>query len=263
MRRILLTLGAVWCLQGSVHAHDLKVLASRLTLDKPGKITVYLGWGHLFPVDDLIDGKTIERYELLTPKGVVTLKAADLSLQANAAQLEEIGIHQAVVSRKASVFTWIIDADGNRVMKRGPKSNFKDAKIDSAQRSQMFGKSVIVVGHSAKTSVKPVGLPLEIVPLDPPSSWRASSTLRVQVLHDGKPLQGASVSAAPARHVSADDDGPAATKSGPQGIVELKTSEPGTWLLKAQHRIATTGSTRDQYDFESLTTTLVLDLPPR
>lgn len=161
----MLTTSAAW-------AHEIKVMASQLAVDKPGeKITVYLSWGHRLPVDDLIDGDSIDRYEILSPEGkTLPLKKSGLSLQADSLELPSAGVHQVLVTRKPSVHTYVFNSEGNLVFKRGPKTAVKEGKIDSAIRSSQFAKALVVVGQPTKNQVKPVGLPLEIVPLDGPAN---------------------------------------------------------------------------------------------
>jgi uncharacterized GH25 family protein len=261
----LLSLLVVFICAGSCRGHDLKVFASRLHLPhEGGKATIYLGWGHVAPVDELIDAKTLDRYELHGPKGATSLKTADVSLQANAVLLAEPGVHQAVVSRKPSILTWVFDADGNRVMKRGSRTTVKEGKIDVAQRSHMFGKAVIVVGAAGSATVKALGLPLEIVPVEGPSAWKSGTALGLQVLHASKPLAGAQLHAARVGDAAPDDDAAhdaaPSLKTDAQGIARLSEAGAGTWVFKVQHRIPTTGAVRQEYDYEALTSTLVLEV---
>jgi len=242
-----------------VVAHDLKVMASRFTLDSPGKSTVFLSWGHLLPVDELVDAKTIERYDILTPKGKVSLKTREVSFHANVVILDEPGLYQVVVSRKPSLLTWVIDADGNRVMRRGSRDTFKDEKIDVSLRSQMFSKALITVKGDL-SPVKAVGLPLEIVPVDPPAKWKAGGMLRVRVLQEGKPAAGIEIHATFIGAGSPSDQ-PAA-KTNDEGIAELRTKTASVWVLKAVQRIPTKGVAREQFDFDARTTTLILEVTP-
>lgn len=241
-------------------AHEIKVLASEQALPKAGeRITVYLSWGHLLPVDDLIDAKAIERYELVSPSGKnQALKCEGLSLQANRVWIEEDGTYQAIVDRKVGILHHVIDAEGNRVLKRGPKTEVKEGKIESSQRSIQCGKAIIVAGNG-KTLIKAVGQAIEIVPVDPQNEWRSGNDLRFQVLHHGKPLPEAALTATfigsrPAEKwslkASADE----------KGIATIRASQPGTWVLKVNARVPAVGDDLKQYDFTSYTGTLSLEI---
>lgn len=262
--RLLLSVGTLLTLTLShSFGHDLKVLASHLIVPKPGEnTTVYLSWGHTLPVDDLVDAQTLERYDLLSPGGASTpLKKADISLQANVVEMKEEGIAQVVVSRKPAVFTFVEDKEGNRLMKRGRKSATTEGKIDYALRSQQFAKALIVTGKAKGPSVKPVGLDLEIVPLAEPADWRAGGDLRFQVLFQGKPLSQEQVLAT---YVGFRPDNAwcFATTTDQVGVATVRISQAGTWVLRVQVRKPTTGSTREEYDYESYTATLALEVQP-
>lgn len=47
-----------------------------------------------------------------------------------------------------------------------------------------------------------------------------------------------------------------------KGIAIVRPTQAGTWVLKVTSKTPTTGSARDQYDFESQTTTLTLEIQP-
>jgi uncharacterized GH25 family protein len=244
-------------------AHEIKVLASQLALDKPGgKTTIYLAWGHRLPVDDLVDADSLDRYDLLSPAGQVTpLKKADLSLQTNVVELKDAGIYQVLVGRKAGTYTYVFDEDGNHVLKRGAKTAVKEGKIDYALRSQQHAKAMIVVGTASPTPVKAAGLPFEIVPLDAPAAWRSGKPLQFQVLLNGKPLSAAEVTA---RYVGYKPDNAwcYATTTNRDGVAGVCPGQAGTWVLKVSTRQLTTGATREQYDFESYIATLALEIQP-
>jgi uncharacterized GH25 family protein len=157
-------------------AHEIKVLASQLTVEKAGeKTTIYLSWGHHLPVDDLIVGDSLLRYDLIAPNGTAkALSKSELSLQTNVVELKDEGIHQVVVAKKPAVFTIVTDADGEIQFKRGGKTEIKEGTIDHAFRGEQFAKALIVTGAAKGAAPKPLGLPLEIVPLDGPAKWRGT-----------------------------------------------------------------------------------------
>lgn len=254
-------------LAGSVVAsvawgHDLKILANRQSLaEVDGKVTVYLSWGHRLPVDELVDGATLERYEALAPSGAAkTLAKEGVSLHANVAELSEAGVHTVVAERKPSVHTYIIDETGAKKFKRGPKSVHAGAKIDSAVRSTQSAKALLVVGKPGEQAPKASGLPAEIVPLDGPAQWTANGDLRLRVTHRGQPLAGAKIEA---RIVSFDEGAPLITgETNSAGEIVLRPKQPGVWIVKATHKTPAPEASRAEFDFDSLTTTLSLEVRP-
>jgi uncharacterized GH25 family protein len=253
-------MGLVALLVGPSRAHDIKVFASQQALEKPGKTTVYLCWGHQFPVDDLIDGKSIERYDCISPSGVAQpLKTEDYSLQANVLEVKEAGVSQVVVGRRVSVFTHVIDAEGNRLLKRGPKSAVKEGKIESALRSVQCGKALIVAG--AGSPVAAVGQAIEIVPQDAPERWRDGNTLRFQVLLNGKPLPAAAVVASYVGFRPA-NAWCYSTTTGRDGVAAVRVSQPGTWVLRVNTREPAVAAALAEYDYTSYTATLSFEVQP-
>jgi len=160
--------------------HELKVLASGLVVPGAGeRTTVYLSWGHVLPVDDLVDAAAIERYDCIARDGSVrALKKEGLSLQANVVEIQGEGVHQVLVSRRPAIITFVVDKDNNRVMKRGPKSSVQEGIIDHGLRSQQFAKALLVAGQSEGSVVKAAGQAFEIVPLEGPAQWRSNASMR-------------------------------------------------------------------------------------
>ena len=248
---------------GAASAHEIKVFASNPAVaEGGGKCTVYLSWGHRMPVDELIDGTTLEKYDLLPPTGAASpLKAADTSLQANSVTLKDAGVHQAVAVRKPSVITYVLDKEGERVMKRGGKSSITEGKIDSSMRSVQAGKALIVVGKPSEDAVKPAGLPVELVPLDPPSKWKANADLKFQVLVNGKPVGAAAVEA---RVVGfkPDDAWGYSTHADKTGTATVRPDKAGTWVLKVNVKVPSAETDRKEFDEVSYTGTLTLEVLP-
>lgn len=262
MARLLL-LTAALVVTSTLHAHEIKVLASNQAVSAAGgKTTIYLSWGHRLPVDDLVDATTLARYELVDPAGQATaLKAAEKSLQTNVVELKSEGAYQVAVARKSSLYTYIVDEEGNRQLKRGGKSAQSGAKVDSATKSLQCAKAIILVGKATEKPVAPARLPIEIVPLDPPSRWTSAGTLRFRVLLEGKPLSTAEVVARPIGF-KPDNAWNYATTSNREGEFTIKPSQGGTWVVKVHTRNLAPVKARDEYDFESYTATLSLEVAP-
>jgi uncharacterized GH25 family protein len=255
---------ALWALiPTGTSAHDLKILASNQAVAEPGgKTTVYLSWGHRLPIDDLIDGSTLERFEILSPtQAATTLTRDGLGVHAQSVPLKDAGLHQAVVVRKASVFTYIIDEDGNRVFKRGPKSAITEGKIDTANRSIMTAKAMIAVGPGTAEPIKPLGLACEITPVDGPTAWRTGRELRLRIEVDGKPVSTAEVTARPVGF-KPDNAWNYSTHADKQGVATILPDRAGTWVVRVNVKRPAPESARADYDQESFTTTLSLEVQP-
>ena len=175
---------------GSSSAHELKVFASRqLIPESGGKSTIYLGWGHRVPVDELLEEESIDRYDLITPVGSTTpLKKSGVSIQANVVDFKDAGVHTVVGIRKPSTWTYVIENNGNRRLKPGSKIDHAGAEIESGTHYAEFAKTLILVGKPSDDAPKAAGLPVEIIPLDGPAKWTANKDIRFHILQNGKPV---------------------------------------------------------------------------
>jgi len=115
---------------------------------------------------------------------------------------------------------------------------------------------VWLAGNEPARATTPAGLPLELVPASAPG---AGADLRLQVLHEGRPLAGAlvkawrtplSASGLP-RTVFARDSVDVAWqgRSDATGAVTIPLREPGEWLVSTVHMIPCPD--RDEADWES------------
>lgn len=246
---------------GTTSAHDLRVLGSRLESTKPTllKTTIYLSWGHALPVDDLVTEKSLQRYELLTPSGKTKKLATQaLSLQANAVILEEAGVYQAVAERVPTLLAHFLDAEGNKRFRLGGRAAVQEGKVLDALRSRQGAKVILVNGGGL---VRPVGLPMEIVPLEPTAHWRAGKAQRFQVLFEGKPLAGVQVQGTflgrrPAEGYAGEE------KTDAKGVVSIVPGTAGTWVFRAAHRYPGPAERRSDYDEESVLGTTTLEILP-
>jgi uncharacterized GH25 family protein len=254
------------CLLNSIaQAHDLKIFASQQAISELGtKTTFYLAWGHRVPVDELIEGSTLSRYELVSPTNEKSpLKAEGLSLQANAVEMKSAGVWQAVVDRKPSVFTYVIDKEGERQLKRGGKSQITEGKIDLATKSVMCGKALVVVGKSSEELPKATGQAIEFVPLDPPTKWNANTDIRFQLLIHGKPVttEFPIVEARPVGF-KPDHAWSFASTVNKKGEFTLRPDKAGTWILKVNVKRKATEADQKEFDVESFTGTLTFEVGP-
>jgi hypothetical protein len=122
-------------------------------------------------------------------------------------------------------------------------------------------------GTDAPRATRPIGLPLEVVPLSTPG---AAVTLRVRVNFEGRPLAGALVKAwrtgldpggatrEPATRDSVDVAWRGRTDA--RGEVEVPIAGPGEWLLSAVHMVSS--HDRSAADWESSWASLTFAVPP-
>lgn len=243
-------------------AHDLKVMVSRLVVDPGDTDTVYISHGHIIPVDAPIDAESLEDYSLKSPSGsVVYLRKEGTSLQVNEVPVEEKGVYQAVARRKPAIFSDVVDAKGAHHHHRGPKSSVTEGTVDHASRSHQFAKALLVSGAASDDPLPALGHELEIIPLGAPSTWRSGQDLRFEVRFQGKPLNGADV-VATYLGFKPDQAWCYATSTDGKGVALVRPTQPGTWILRARTQRPAPLERREEYDIESYTATLVLEVRP-
>ncbi|WP_152052982.1 DUF4198 domain-containing protein [Tautonia marina] len=249
---------------GSASAHEIKVMASRLVTEPGSRDTVYLSWGHILPIDLPIDAEAIKDYRLHTPSGSVSYLATDgYSLQANEVRVEEEGLYTAEATRHPSVYTVVVDERGQHrhVMAPKPEAQAQGGTIDYSARSHQFAKALLISGDAHEEATKTLGHAFEIVPLDGPEAWTAGSDLRVQVLFQGKPAARQDVFA---RFIGFKPDLAwcFAIPTDNEGIATIRVDRAGTWIIRAQKTLPAAEEDRSQFDVESFTATVALEVLP-
>ncbi len=260
---LLAALLAVLVGASEVEGHELRAVANPFSVSRPAEsATVRLSWGHSLADDNVLDAETLQRYTLISPGGVSTpLHAAGLATHVNRVRLTEPGVYQVAAARHAGVVTFVFDAEGNRLFRRGSKSDVTEGRIDFAQRSRHAAKALIVVGPPEPAAIEPAGLPVEIVPLDGPDHWRAGREMRFRVLVEGEPAAGELLLATYAGFAP-EEAWCYAIATDREGIATVRPQQAGLWTLMVRSRQLASGETREEYDFDSYTGTLTLEIRP-
>ncbi|RUL82810.1 DUF4198 domain-containing protein [Tautonia sociabilis] len=257
----LLAAALLLSIAGAAQAHSTRVIATRPVVEPGRKTTVFIGWGHLLPVDELVAAEDMAAYRLHPPSGSATaLTLSGRSLQANEPTLEEPGVYQVEATRKPSIFTAYTKADGSRSFEPLPKDEVdlpEGAKLDLSARSVQCAKALILCGPDAPAGpIAPLGHPLEIVleSTPGPKGFSPDEPVRARVLFHGDPVAGIKVFAA---STSLNPSGAAETsvETDSEGRVSLDLYEPGTWVLEAYHNVDAPEEFRTSFDSDSFLAT--------
>lgn len=213
MKKIALLLTAAFLSMTSLaHAHSMWINSFESYVHKPGHAMVSLGWGHVLPMDDILNSPNgsviIESFKLFDPQ----LKATDLIVPAHKIEkpakttknfdvypgdigTQKIalkkdsaeGVYQLAAASKATFYTQYIDKKGKTRLKLQPKDQIKDiSKVLMAVKYQAYAKSFITLGKW--TNPKPLGQGLEIIPRTDLSNLKNGDLVEVDVLFYGKPV---------------------------------------------------------------------------
>ncbi len=248
------------------HAHTTCVIATRPVVLEGGKTTIFIGWGHLLPVDELVSAEDMKAYKLHTPSGSTTdLELSGRSLQAVEVTLDQPGLYQVEASRKPTIFTRYTKADGVPVFALQPKNEVElpeGAKIDISARSGQFAKALIMCNTTGTSQpLEPMGHALEIIveSTPGPTGFSIDKPVTVKVLFEGEPIPGARVSAASTTlnpsgrpEITAETDA--------EGRAVLDLYEPGTWVLITSHRMDAPEELRSSFDSDSYLATYSIPL---
>ncbi|WZO99308.1 DUF4198 domain-containing protein [Isosphaeraceae bacterium EP7] len=247
----------------AAQAHTLRVLVTRPVSVKGFKSTVYLSYGHLLPVDELIPGNEVGAYLIHAPDGSTKpLETSGTSLHANEVSFDQPGLYQLAVTRLPITYVAYTDASGAARFARLPKDQFKlpeGAKLTASARSYQFSKAVVLNDLTESKATPALGHALEIVVEGKPTKdgYSADESVRARVLFKGKPLAGVKLSAA---STSRNPDGipEVAGETDSEGRVALDLPEPGTWVLDVLHLIESSPDVRASYDNERFVATMAI-----
>lgn len=132
-------------------------------------------------------------------------------------------------------------------------------------------KAVLRVGDGSTEAhaafwQKPVGLPLELIPLDDPFTLRPGDELRVRLLYNGEPLASAMVEA---MHRQSEQQTPqsVSVRTDEHGEATVKLDRAGRWVLANTHMVRKamvsgeqSTADADRADWESFWATLSLEV---
>lgn len=258
---VLLGLGLVVPLASQ--AHTLRVFVNRLVFEPGKKGTIYVGYGHLLPVDEVIAAEELDQFQLHGDKGAVKpLTKSGRSLHSNEVVFEEPGLYQAELTRKPLIYCSYTDAAGKPGFVRQPKNTAKlpaGATLKLSARSHQFSKAVVLCGEGSGRTAGPLGHPLEIVVESAlgQQGYSADAPLKVRVLFDGKPLAGVKVDAA-SFTLSPDGLPETASETDSDGRTTLELPEPGAWVLSVVHKFDSAAADRAAFDQESYTASIAI-----
>lgn len=165
-------------------------------------------------------------------------------------------------TRRVHVYRLDIPRRGDHVLvaRLAPKEDSGGSVHDGSAK-------VIVHSRSQRGWDRPVGLPLEIVPLVRPYGFLPGWTFRAVVLRDGKPLPGARIEVEkyhpePPEEPLPDDELITRTaRTGPAGTFVATLDEPGWWIIAA-HVETPAGPAGTPRRVWSTTLAVHVDAPP-
>lgn len=257
------TLLAVLMTAVSAQAHSLWINVFESHAHQPPHAMVSLGWGHVLPMDDILNSPSgniaLDRFELLDPalaktdlimpgkasgepvptSGNFDLLPGDMALQKVALKEDSAkGVYQFSAVSTASFFTQYIDTQGRPRLQMKPRDEIKDIqKVLMSVKYQAFAKSFLTVG--AWSDPKPLGHGLEIIPRSDLSNLHVGDLVEVDVLFHGQPLTATAKSI---EYITAhgtgfgQSDGFALFSYIKNGRAQFRVQSAGQWMISVSHK---------------------------
>jgi uncharacterized GH25 family protein len=247
------------------HAHEFWVEPSTFAIERGGRVGVHLCVGDGFEGWSLArNTQRIEKFVAAGPVGEQPIVGLDGSDPAGVVRLTAPGgyviayrSNRAFTELPAAEFDEYLQAKGlEKVAAQREERGTSRQKVREAY--SRHSKALIRVGAADGGVIdRPMNLRLELIA--EPELFRAPpDDLRsFRLLHDGKPLAGALVTAA--RPGTADDDLKVRTNA--DGRAGFRLRAPGMWRVAAVHMIDAPGNVAA--DWESLWASLTFELPSR
>jgi uncharacterized GH25 family protein len=219
-------LGLPFVAQSRAFAHDAWAIMKDFAVKPSGQATVQPISSHVFvvPGKDFMAQDKVASAALVSPDG--TEQAATATADGYASgDLKAKGTYLAVVKQQPGFYSSTPDG--------GVPKNKKDAPgAVNCRYSEKHAKALFTVGASGGDGyAKVLGLPMEIVPLQDPSTLKAGAMFEVKVLFDGKPAGSTVVYGTYAGFSDVPGTFAYTTSTNKEGIAKIKLLKKGVWLL--------------------------------
>ncbi len=249
----------------STFAHDLWLVPPAKAKPKE-KANITAISGTKFPIGDVApDTAKFAKRWALAPDGTklevdaegTKDKAGMMSFTPQKAGVYLLAVQSnpKVLKLEAEAFNDYLVSDGLSHIYR---LRHKEKSLNQAgvERYSKSPKMLLRVGDASDTDVsKPMGLPLEIVPLSNPSKLKVGDTWKVRVLFQDKPLAGVFLGW---DHPGEGDDVQGTLRTNAKGEALIPIAQKGLLTIRLTHM---TRPKAADYEWESFWTTLTVHLP--
>lgn len=276
MKKLVLLVLSIVFLASTAKAHSVWINTFESHAHKPGHAMICLGWGHVLPMDDIlnsVNGKVaIQKFEMIDPSNgktdlikpdFKTAKAtssnhnfdifpADLGAQKIALKEKTApGVYQISAVSKPNFYTQYIDKKGRQRLQMKPRDQISDIdKILMSVKYQAFAKSYLTVDKW--TQPKALGHGLEIIPKTDLSNLHVGDLVGVEVLFYGKPLNATAKSMefiTAASNGFGQPDGFSLFSYIIEGKARFRVQSSGQWMITTNHKddVTEDGPLKDLY----------------
>lgn len=248
------------------HCHSLFIQSGRHRVKEGKKTPLYFAYGHHFPVDDGVRRKKLNTVQVIDPSGEAsTVELRDETcLHSYMVEYEKPGVYVLTAETNPGHYTKWVDLKGRDRSSIKPMSAVKDkaSKILKALYSKQYAKTYVRSGESDGMYQARVGLPLELVPMQDPTTLKPGDVLTLKVFRDGSRYSGKGFWNATYSGYSTESEDmyhPGEDVTG--DTIKVSLDQPGKWFIRYFIKTASTADKQDEYMHLKQTATLVVLVP--
>ena len=257
-----------------VAAHEFWVTPSQWVLEPGARATILANVGDQFPgANSFTTPDRIDTIRLIGPGTDIVVRppyrrekdslAADTQLpQTPGTYVGVVVVKPRVGEKSGPVFQQHIAHQGLDDVGEYRTKHGETGKT-VRERYSRYGKTLLRVGSGGTSAhvTKPLGLKIELVPEVDPTGLPARSTLRLQLLLDGRPAANALVGGVYAAADAKPEGWPLTARTDANGKVEFRLEHPGPWLFRSVRSVRRSSETGElAADWESYWASLSFNL---
>ncbi|OYQ35536.1 hypothetical protein CHU95_07355 [Niveispirillum lacus] len=231
------TVVALWLCAGSAAAHTGYLKPNLFNTPQRDHVTVEASFTEEMFTPDIV--MKADDYHVVTPAGAkvklpsVTylrdLALFEVDLPENGTYRISTGLRTGSTRKMA-----LVNGKWEPVRERdGVPAGSRVADAQSMTRSDVY----VSKGPANDQALKPAGVGLEIVPLSHPNRLDAGGRFLVQLLLDGKPVPGVTISLQGPTLPDEEDAKAVAVTTDKDGKASIALPQDGTFLLLSRHRV--------------------------
>jgi len=247
-------------------AHSLYIQSGRHQVSEGKKSPLFFAYGHHFPVDDGVREKKLASIKVYTPSGVDIAIAPrkETCLQSFMVEYEISGTYVLTAVTNPGHYTKWVDKKGRDRSSIKPMSAIKSeaSKVLKSLYSKQYAKSYVRCGGPDGQYIGRVGLPLELVPMQDPTTLKQGDTLMLKVFRDGVRFTGVGSWDATYGGYSTESEDMYHPRAEVHGdTIKVHLDQPGRWFIRYFIKTDAAPDKKDEYLQLKQTATLVVLVP--
>lgn len=249
-------------------AHDTWLVPAKFQVGRAGTVVLRLATSEAFPASEAAaSSDRIARFTLRTKSGTKSVEGYRAEATFLVAEVTPQEEGHAVVVAETKPYAFVLEPKiFNEYLREEELKPIMEARKARGQsdspgreRYRKIAKTVLCVGNAKDRNYrKRDGLWLEIVPQNSPCQLRVGGKLTVQVLFEGRPLQGVAVAAGyegvTGHHY------PQWVRTPRNGKVAFPLDRPGLWFVRTLHMVPAKDD--PEADWQSAFSTLTFEVKP-